>query len=115
MYKEWDRIFGDIYGEKETDFTKIKKSLCDLYGLDTDIEIRSILFTIQTYYNIVLKLLVSELLASLSNPLFDHAKPYNRQTILRLFSGKEAELQKIKNFFEVQFFEWFIYSDTAVR
>ncbi|MDD6338203.1 MAG: N-6 DNA methylase [Lentisphaeria bacterium] len=110
LYNEWDRIFGDIYGEKESDFTSIKNDLSSLYFLNKSVDIRPMLFTIQTYYNMVLKLLVAELLKGISNPLSVSSKPYTRQAIYRLFSGKESQLQKVKNFFEVQYFEWFIYA-----
>ena len=111
LYYEWNRIFGDIYGEIETDFTKYSKSLCKMYALPHKIELRKILFTLQTYYNIILKLLVSNLMDSLKNPLQKGKYPKDRNELNLLFSGKmQSGKTQIDNFFEIHFFEWFIYA-----
>lgn len=69
LYKEWNRIFGDVYGDKETNFTSIRESLSDKYSIRFDNnEIQHVLFTIQTYYNIILKLLVFKFLECIKEP-----------------------------------------------
>lgn len=112
LYYEWNRIFGDIYGEIETDFTKYSESLRKMYSLSKQIELRKILFTLQTYYNIILKLLVSNLMDSLKNPLQKGKYPKDRNELNLLFSGKmQSGKIQIDNFFEIHFFEWFIYAE----
>jgi len=109
LFDEWNRIFGDVYGEKETDFTEIKSFICNLYSIEIEIDLRKMLFTIQTYYNIILKLLVFNLLNSLKDPTTNSSLPHSMLKINQLFSGQMLSDYKIENFFENHFFEWFIY------
>lgn len=112
LYLEWDRIFGDLYGEKETEFNKFKSSLCNMYSLEENIELKKILFVLQTYYNIILKMLVSNLLSSLNDPTMPTRYPQDRAELNLLFSGKLNSINyQIENFFEIHFFEWFVYSE----
>jgi type I restriction-modification system DNA methylase subunit len=108
LYDEWNRIFGDIYGKQETDFTKYKKDLIQMYSLPQNIEIRSALFVLQTYYSIIIKLLVHNLLESLTNPTQTAKKPRYKNELTSLFSGSNYTNYYIDNFFEIHFFEWFI-------
>lgn len=110
LYDEWNRIFGDIYGEIETDFTAIKKPICDFYGLPHSIDVRKMLFTIQTYYNLILKLLISDLFASLKDPSLAHKTTLSKNELNLLFSGRLTNDYKVDNFFEINYFEWFIYA-----
>lgn len=110
LYDEWNRIFGDIYGEIETDFTKIKEPICKFYGLPKNIEIRKTLFTIQTYYNLILKLLISDLFASLKDPAIAHKIVLSKNELNLLFSGRLSNDYKVDNFFEINYFEWFLYA-----
>jgi len=113
LYDEWNRIFGDVYGEKETDFTSIRSSLLSLYNIidcTSTIDIRRIIFSIQTYFNIILKLVVYNLLNCLSNPTFFNKPLFKQADLLHLFNGKSLGEYSIQNFFEIQFFEWFIYA-----
>lgn len=110
LYDEWNRIFGDIYGEIETDFTKIKQPICEFYNLPNTINVRKTLFTIQTYYNLVLKLLVSDLFESLKDPSLAKKTNYTKNELNLLFSGRLATEYKVDNFFEISYFEWFIYA-----
>jgi hypothetical protein len=111
LYNEWNRIFGDVYGEKETGFTSIRSSLLLLYDIkDVSADIRRVLFSIQTYYNIILKIVVYDLLNILSNPVFTNKIISSPADLLNLFNGKTLGNYSIQNFFEIQFFEWFIYA-----
>lgn len=111
LFNEWNRIFGDIYGDIETEFTSFSANLKEMYSLSSDIELRKILFVIQTYYNIVLKLLIHILLESLTNPLGSSDKPRTKTELLSLFSGRRHTRYRIENFFEIHFFEWFIFDE----
>lgn len=110
LYDEWNRIFGDIYGEIETDFTAIKKPICKFYKLPNTIDVRLILFTIQTYYNLLLKLLISDLFVSLKDPSLAHKTTLNKNELNLLFSGRLMNDYKVDNFFEISYFEWFVYA-----
>jgi type I restriction-modification system DNA methylase subunit len=107
LFQEWNRIFGDIYGKEETDFTKYRDDLIKMYSLPKDMEIRHTLFVLQTYYSIVIKLLVHNLLESLTNPTGTAKKPKYKNELTSLFSGNHYTNYYIDNFFEIHFFEWF--------
>ena len=107
LFQEWNRIFGDIYGKEETDFTKYKDNLIKMYSFPKNMEIRHTLFVLQTYYSIVIKLLVHNLLESLTNPTGNAKKPKYKNELTSLFSGNHYTNYRIDNFFEIHFFEWF--------
>jgi len=111
LYNEWNRIFGDIYGKHETDFTKFKDELVKMYSLPSGMEIRKCLFVLQTYYSIVTKLLIHNLLESLSDPTSKAKKPTSKSDLKSLFSGNYHINYAIDNFFEIHFFEWFIMAE----
>lgn len=111
LYQEWRRIFGDIYGKKETDFTQFRASLAKMYGLKPSLDPQKTLFIIQTYYNIVLKLLVFKLLESLTDPTRKSGKLANLTDIKTLFSGRSYSKVEVENFFEIHFFEWFLFAE----
>lgn len=109
LYREWLRIFGDIYGKKETDFTQYRASLAKMYGMKENLDPQKTLFIIQTYYNIVLKLLIFKLLESLTDPTRKSGAMSNMQEIRSLFAGDSYTKVEVDNFFEVHFFEWFLF------
>ncbi len=111
LFDEWNRIFGDIYGKQETDFTKFKSELISMYSLPKKVEIRKSLFVLQTFYSIVIKLLIHNLLESLSDPTTSTKKPKYKNELSSLFSGSHYTNYSIDNFFEIHFFEWFILSE----
>lgn len=110
LYAEWLRIFGVIYGKQETDFTAFRASLAKMYGLSPKLDPQKTLFIIQTYYNIVLKLLIFNLLQSLTDPMQKSRRITTRRDILELFSGRMYTKLQIKNFFEINYFEWFLFA-----
>ncbi len=111
LYREWLRIFGDIYGKKETDFTQYRASLAKMYGMKANLDPQKTLFIIQTYYNIVLKLLIFKLLESLTDPTRKSRAMGSMKEIISLFSGDSYSRVEVDNFFEVHFFEWFLFDE----
>ncbi len=112
LFDEWYRIFGLIYGKQETDFTKFKDELRQQYDLPRNLEINKSLFVIQTYYSIVIKLLIHNLLESLSDPTSPPKLPSYKNELTSLFTGDFYKNYNIDNFFEIHFFEWFILSES---
>lgn len=111
LYKEWGRIFGRIYEKQETDFVKHATAINQIYPisrLDSNADVVKALFVIQTYYSIIIKLLIQNLFVSLK-------MPFSKVDILKdvgdlrsLFYGKKDFFNNyIDNFFEIHFFEWF--------
>ena len=43
LYREWDRVFGVLYGEDEdaTDFTEVSSSIREAYGIESNVNIDS--------------------------------------------------------------------------
>lgn len=115
MYKEWNLVFGKLYGNEneETDFTSVSPSIRRLYGINdnVDIDAKFYLFSLQTFFNIFLKLMINNFLSQLINPLFTSDYELNSVDIIKLFSGEEPEQNRvIRNFFEIHYLEWFIFT-----
>lgn len=113
LYNEWERIFGSIYDEtdsSQSDFVKITKGINKIYNLGgiENGDIKKVLFTIQTYYSIIIKLLVQNLYDSLRNPTERMSLIRDYSDLTSLFHGnRNGFYTKIDNFFEIHFFEWF--------
>lgn len=113
LYSEWDRIFGIIYGNEsdETDFTEYANSIREKYGIiDENIDVKKYLFALQTYYNILIKLLIHSFIRDAVNPQFNIYSLSDIRNVVDLFEGKDQN-DVISNFFEVHFYEWFTYSE----
>ncbi|MCM1114142.1 MAG: N-6 DNA methylase [Clostridium sp.] len=114
LYKEWDRVFGTMYGEDDeaTSFTEVSSVIKEIYGYSDTVNIDSkvYLFALQTFFNMFLKLLIYSFLAQLVSPTF---KPENltKPQIDRLFDGELSKYESlVNNFFESHFMEWFTYT-----
>ena len=118
LYKEWDRIFGIMYGEDDeaTAFTEVSSFIKELYGYDSTIQLESkiYLFALQTFFNIFLKLLIHSFLAQIVNPTFTTKTTFTKAEIDRLFDGElNNDDSLVNNFFESHFMEWFTYTDSG--
>lgn len=118
LYKEWDRVFGIMYGvdTEATNFTEVSSKIKDAYGIDaeTDIDSKMYLFSMQTFFNIFLKLLVYSFLSQLVDPNFTIQQELTKTEIDRLFDGTSVNYTRlVNNFFEAHFLEWFTYTDDA--
>lgn len=111
LYNEWCRIFGRIYEKQETDFVKHATAINQIYPiskLDSNADVVRALFVIQTYYSIIIKLLIQNLFVSLKMPLSRIAVLNDIGDLRALFYGKKDLFNDyIDNFFEIHFFEWF--------
>jgi hypothetical protein len=122
LFGEWNRVFGKVYGDVNTVTTDVKEKLAEKYKETlnlTDLnqlDFKLLIFSIHSYYNIILKLLVSELFSSLLNPFSSRKtvlalndvsfKTYLKKTI----DGESFKTLGVENFFETGFFEWWIYA-----
>lgn len=118
LYKEWDRVFGVMYGEdaEATEFNAVSPAIKEAYGFDDNFEIDSkmYLFSMQTFFNIFLKLLIYSFLSEMISPVFTTKTVLDKAEIDLLFDGNDEEENKIiNNFFEAHFLEWFTYSDSS--
>ncbi len=118
LFNEWNRVFGVMYGEDEqaTEFNSVSPIIKETYGFDTDFPLDSklYLFSLQSFFNIFLKLLVHSFLSELISPSFYNKTGLTKAEIDLLFDGNDSEENKIiNNFFEAHFMEWFTYSDSG--
>lgn len=110
LYNEWDRIFGTIYGEQESDFVKQVEALQKFYPFtfQNENDVKKTLFIIQTYYSILIKLLIQNLFANLQLPASKPEIIKDKSDLIKLFYGQRDDFCNfIDNFFEIHFFEWF--------
>ncbi|HAL61970.1 MAG TPA: hypothetical protein DCP08_06145, partial [Chloroflexi bacterium] len=56
FFKEWDRIFGIVYGQDISKAEKDATQLAKRYGVDMRVELKSLLFAVHTYYALLMKL-----------------------------------------------------------
>lgn len=121
LYTEWDRVFGKMYGEDKeaTDFTEVSSKIREMYGIDElqEVDSKKYLFSMQTFFNIFLKLLVYSFLSQLVDPMFTIKHEFTKHEINKLFSGdwsgKETKgngCRLVDNFFETHFLEWFTFT-----
>ena len=115
LFKEWDRVFGIMYGEDDeaTDFTEVTSKIREAYGIDDTVELDSkiYLFAMQTFFNIFLKLLIYSFLSQLVDPAFTIKQEMSKAEIDRLFDGtNQSSAKLVGNFFESHFMEWFTYT-----
>lgn len=119
LYEEWDRVFGILYGDDEaaTDFTEVSSKIREAYGIDDDFNIDSkmYLFSMQTFFNIFLKLLIYSFLSQLVDPSFTIKQELEKAEIDRLFDGAMGAnaTNLVGNFFETHFMEWFTFTDSG--
>ncbi len=114
LYKEWDRVFGTMYGEDDeaTSFTEVSSVIKETYGYSDAVIIDSkvYLFALQTFFNMFLKLLIYSFLAQLVSPAFK-AESLTKPQIDKLFDGELNKYESlVNNFFESHFMEWFTYT-----
>lgn len=120
LFDEWDRVFGVMYGEDEqaTDFTEVSSKIREMYGIEgiTDIDSKQYLFSMQTFFNIFLKLLVYSFLAQLVDPMFTTQQELSKDEINDLFDGQSDDSCKlVNNFFESHFLEWFTFTSDIIN
>lgn len=120
LYDEWDRVFGKVYGDLNSATQEVKEEIVGKYkeNIDfgkEDIDLKLLIFSIHTYYNIILKLLVSILFSSLLNPfttnktVLSQSDEKFKNYIISTVQGERFDFLGIKNFFETGFFEWWIF------
>lgn len=118
FFNEWKRIFGIVYGE-QLDISKEKEAqiLTKLYNVGSETDFQELLFSVHTYFALLMKLIAAEILyfketsltASLSHKL---AHASDKDTLLNqlkeMESGGIYAKRGITNFLEGDFFKWYL-------
>ena len=104
LFDEWDRVFGVMYGDDEqaTDFTEVSSKIREMYGIEKemDIDSKQYLFSMQTFFNIFLKILVYSFLAQLVDPMFTTQQELTKDEINDLFDGQSDDSCKLVYIYE---------------
>ncbi len=119
LYGEWDRVFGKVYGDINSATSDVRRELNEQYkdnGFgDESIDLKLLIFSLHTYYNIILKLLISNLFSSLLNPFSTQktilalSDEKFKNEIIGIVQGESFKFLNVENFFENGFFEWWTY------
>ncbi len=116
FYLEWDRLFGIVYGQDVEKATRDATTLATEYGITGAVDLKRLLFSVHTYYALLMKLLALELASLQGGALI-------RSLVAELASCPEESLVAnlrdledggafsrlgIQNFLEGDFFAWYL-------
>src|SRR4030042_136216 len=117
FFKEWKRLFGIVYGEQFSGSQqKEAEALSKSYKVGKETDFQELLFSVHTYFAFLMKLIAAELIA-----LRDIS--FNSSLALELAHAPDEELKEkladieeggiyirrgITNFFEGDFFRWYL-------
>ncbi|MBW2359015.1 MAG: N-6 DNA methylase [Deltaproteobacteria bacterium] len=116
FYKEWDRIFGVVYGQELKKAEKEAAETAGLYGMPGGVRLKQLLFSIHTYYAFLMKVIAIELLAlqkdqaviSFVKDLGNLDDEQLKNRLSHLESGLDFNERGITNFLEADFFRWYL-------
>ncbi len=114
---EWKRLFGIVYGEQ---FNKQQGEeinvLSKLYGVDKKVDFQKLLFSVHTYFALLMKLIAAELISlhettfasSFSHKLTHALKDDLKLQLTDIEDGGIYAKRGITNFLEGDFFRWYL-------
>ena len=116
FFKEWDRIFGVVYGLETEKAEKAVGQTASLYQMPSGVRLKNLLFSIHTYYAFIMKLISIELLAmqreqtveSFVEGLGAAVDAEFKERLVHLESGADFHSKGIDNFLEADFFSWYL-------
>jgi len=115
LFREWDRIFGIVYGQDTARAAQSAAALGQLYGVAGP-DLKRLFFAVHTYYALVMKLLAVEV-ASLQQGTYitsfvDEVEGLDDAAFDRklhaLEDGSEFRRLEITNYLEGDFFRWYL-------
>ncbi|MFQ6054683.1 MAG: Eco57I restriction-modification methylase domain-containing protein [Methanosarcinales archaeon] len=113
LFEDWKRVFSQVCGYS---FESEVEDLSKLYELEEEIDISKFLFSIHTYYALVIKLLVAEIAVIYGNSLLQsyleklsplQSKAFKKE-LEKLERGELFSILGIKNFLEEDYFSWYL-------
>jgi methylase of polypeptide subunit release factors len=117
FFNEWRRLFGIVYGEQfNTRQAQEVKKLSELYKVGRDTDFQELLFSVHTYFVLLMKLIAAELL-TISETSFKSSFSYDlvhsdRSTLVDKLNyiedGGVYAKRGIDNFLEGDFFRWYL-------
>jgi hypothetical protein len=118
FFNEWKRLFGIVYGE-QFDFSMEEKGIFpEYYGVDEKTDFQKLLFSIHTYFALLMKLIAAELItlrertfaSSFSTQILYSSGDNFKEILSDLENGGVYARRGIRNFLEGDFFRWYFYA-----
>lgn len=117
FFNEWKRLFGIVYGEQFNASKKEEASVLEkLYKVEHETDFQELLFTVHTYFALLMKLIIVELLtlketaftSSYSHKLTHLSKEELISELHDIEDGGVYSKRGIRNFLEGDFFKWYL-------
>jgi type I restriction-modification system DNA methylase subunit len=113
---EWERLFGVIYGQELQKAEAAANETAGAYQIPGGARLKPLLFSIHTYYALLMKLIAIELVAlqqektvvSFVKGLSELSDEELRERLRGMESGAEFSARQIENFLEADFFSWYL-------
>lgn len=114
LFAEWKRLFGAIYGDEDDIGPARVRELAAAYGVEDD-DIGRMLFSVHTYFALIMKILAVELVALQSGAIIEPlvaglsgvGDDEFDQRFRELESGETFRAKGIENFLEGDFLGWY--------
>lgn len=115
LFREWRRVLEVVYGNLDDDTDELANQIREAYGLTGSASLGELLFSLHTYFGLVVRLAAVEFLAISANE--QSARPStwatlgDAQLIERLRQVDEGELPSslhVANLFEGDVFSWYL-------
>lgn len=114
IYEEWKRIFGIVYGVDQLHRTRRdpeSQALAAAYRLELGVDFPVLLFSLHTYYALLMKLLATEVIVAQgglgSTFLGQLTSSDLREQLRSLESGEVLQRYNIRNAIDQDFFGWY--------
>jgi methylase of polypeptide subunit release factors len=117
FFNEWKRLFGIVYGEQFSAHQEEEvKSLSKLYSVGKEIDFQELLFSVHTYFALLMKFIAAEIItiresaltSSLSLKLTHSTKDELKAHLTDIEDGWIYSKRGITNYLEGDFFRWYL-------
>jgi hypothetical protein len=117
FFEEWKRLFGIVYGEQFNDHGKEEAIvLSQLYKVGRETDFQELLFSVHTYFALLMKFISAELLtlketsfgSSFSHQFIHVSKEELKAQLTDIEDGGIYTRHGITNFLEGDFFRWYL-------
>jgi len=116
FFRQWDMIFGVIYGQELERGDAAAKELAKLYNITDKPDLKKLLFAVHTYYVLLMKMLAAELISLQEGSWFQSftadieavGDDVLKSKVEHLENGGLFRQFNIVNFLEGDFFRWYL-------
>lgn len=117
FFNEWKRLFGIVYGEQFSSHqAEEAKILAQNYGVQQQVDFQKLLFSVHTYFALLMKLIAAELItfrdsSFTSSFCFRLVHTSKQELIAQIGDIEDGGIyakQGITNFLEGDFFRWYL-------